>query len=94
MKVRWNRQALRRLEEIHSHIGGDALNRATLFCERIIAAAEQLESHPFSGPLLPEDGAYRQLVVEGYRLVYRIADDGIYVMTIVGPGMLVEGIIR
>lgn len=43
-----------------------------------------------SGPLLPEDAAYRQLVVEGYRIVYRVDARQVYVMTIVAPGMLYE----
>jgi hypothetical protein len=43
-----------------------------------------------SGPLLPEDGAYRQIGVDEYRIVYRVADRFVYVMTIVAPGMLFE----
>ena len=42
------------------------------------------------GPLLPEDGAYRQLTVDEYRIVYRVADNVTYVMTIIAPGMLYE----
>ena len=87
MRARWARQALRRLEEIDDRIAADTPDRAAAFCERLIDASEQLELHLFSGPLLPEDGAYRQLVVEGYRLIYGIADDGISLMTIVSPGM-------
>jgi len=40
--------------------------------------------------LLPEDGAYRQLVVDEYRIVYRVADRLVFVMTIVAPGMISE----
>lgn len=88
MRVEWTRRALHRLEEIHDHIASDAPERAAAFCERLIAATEQLRAHPLSGPLLPEDAAYRQLVVGGYRIVYRVAEREIYVMTVVSPGML------
>ena len=56
----------------------------------LIDATEQLAEHPLSGSLLPEDGAYRQLVVDEYRIVYRVGERFVYVMTIVAPGMLFE----
>jgi len=43
-----------------------------------------------SGPVLPEDGAYRQLVVSGYRIVYRVIDRAVYINTVIGPGMKYE----
>ena len=56
----------------------------------LIDATSQLAAHPLSGSLLPEDGAYRQLVVDEYRIIYRVAERFVYVMTIVAPGMLFE----
>ena len=88
MSVVWTRKALRRLEEIHDYIAVDAPRRADAFCDRLVAATEQLRLHLLSGPLLPEDAAYRQLVIDGYRIVYRVADWEVYVMTVVSPGML------
>lgn len=49
-----------------------------------------MKSHPYSGPLLPEDSAYRQLVTEGCRIVYRVTDKSVLIMTIIGPGMSYE----
>lgn len=89
MSVRWAALARRRLVEIHDHIAADAPERARAFVTRLIDATEQLEAYPFSGALLPEDPAYRQLVVHGYRIVYRIAERAIFVATIVAPGMVV-----
>ncbi len=76
--------------EIHDYIVRDAPGRATAFCERLIVATERLRRYPLSGALVPEDGAYRQIVVEGYRVVYRVAARHVYIMTVVAPGMLVE----
>ena len=90
MRVFWTGHARNRLGEIQQYIERDSISRAAEFCERLIDATEQLVDNPLSGPLLPEDGAYRQIVVDEYRIVYRVADRFVYVMTIVAPGMLFE----
>lgn len=90
MKVVWAELARNRLADIYRCIERDSPSRGADFCDRLIDATEQLAHHPFSGPLLPEDGAYRQLIVDEYRIVYRVADKIAYVMTIVAPGLLYE----
>jgi addiction module RelE/StbE family toxin len=90
MKVVWTEHARSRLAEVHRYIDRNSPPRAAEMCHRLIEATEQLTDHPFSGPLLPEDGAYRQLTVDEYRVVYRVADNITYVMTIIAPGMLYE----
>jgi hypothetical protein len=76
MKVVWTEHSRNRLTDIQK--------------ESLIDAAERLAEHPFREALLPEDGAYRQLVVDEYRIIYRVTDRAAYVMTIVAPGMLYE----
>jgi toxin ParE1/3/4 len=88
--VVWTSHARNRLGAIYDYIVASAPDRAAAFCESLIAATDQLVEHPLSGPILPEDGAYRQLVVDGYRLVYRVAAQRVYIMTIVAPGLLYE----
>ena len=90
MRVLWTEHARNRLGEIQRYIERDSIARAAEFCGRLIAATDQVADNPLSGPLLPEDGAYRQLVVDEYRIVYRVADRFVYLMTIVAPGMLFE----
>ena len=90
MKVVWAEHARDRLADIYSYIERRSPSRAAELCDRLIDATEQLAEHPLSGPLLPEDGAYRQLTLDEYRIVYRVADNVTYVMTIVAPGMLYE----
>ena len=90
MKVVWARHARARLADIYRYIERDSPSRAADFCERLIDATAQLADHPLSGALVPEDGAYRQLIVDEYRIVYRVGDKITYVMTIVAPGMLYE----
>ncbi len=90
MIVRWTRHARQRLKDIGSYIGRDSSHRADRFCNALIDATEQLSKHPYSGSILPEDGAYRQLVVDGFRIVYRVDAKAAYIMTIVAPGMLYD----
>ncbi len=90
MKVVWTRHAMVRLGDIFDYIERDSATAATDLCNRLIDATDQLAAHPLSGPTLPEDGAYRQLVVGNYRIVYRVGEQIVYVMTIVAPGMLIE----
>ncbi|MFN2602928.1 MAG: type II toxin-antitoxin system RelE/ParE family toxin [Gemmatimonadaceae bacterium] len=90
MRVLWTEHARNRLGEVQRYIERDSITRAAKVCERLIDATDQLANNPLSGPLLPEDGAYRQLVVDEYRIVYRVADRFAYVMTTVAPGMLFE----
>lgn len=90
MIVQWTGRARERLREIRDYIALDAPETANDFCDLLIRATEQLERFPFSGVLVPEDPAYRQLVVVGYRIVYRVAANAVYIMTIVSPGMLID----
>jgi addiction module RelE/StbE family toxin len=90
MTVVWAEHARNRLADIYSYIERASPTHVAEMCERLIDATQQLTEHPFSGPILPEDGAYRQLTVDEYRIVYRVGDDVTYVMTIIAPGMLYE----
>lgn len=90
MKVLWAQRARNRLREIYRYVSKSSPARAIKLCDDLLAAADQLKSHPYSGPLLPEDPAYRQLVTEGCRIVYRVTDKSVLIMTIIGPGMSYE----
>jgi plasmid stabilization system protein ParE len=88
--VEWTRRAREMIGEIHDVIAADAPDTADEFCELLIQATENLPRFPYMGALLIENPAYRQLVMAGYRLVYRIDEHVVYVVTIVSPGMLLE----
>lgn len=90
MKVVWTERATRRLVEIHDFIARESREKAIAVSETLIDGSEQLTHYPLSGPVLPEDGAYRQLVIDGYRVVYQVHDELVSIMTIVSPGMLAE----
>ncbi len=91
MKVRWSRDALEDLEDIHDYVSQDAPGRADELVEALIEAAERLETFPKSGRSVPEydDSSIREVVKDSYRIVYRIQDDVVDVVTVIhGAKML------
>lgn len=84
----WKRPALERLEEIASFIKKDNPARASSFIEELIAATEQIMLFPFSGSVVPENAAFRQIIHAGYRIIYLIPDDlEIHIIAVISPYM-------
>jgi len=84
MRITWSRPAVANLEAIHDYIRRDAPGRADRFVQRLIAAAEPLADFPKMGRVVPEgDGRQREVAFDPYRIIYRIEDDEIYIVTVV-----------
>lgn len=59
---------------------------AELFVERLIEDTDKLEDHPRSGWRVPEADQrddIRELIVQGYRIIYRIEADEINILTFI-----------
>ncbi|HEY6323702.1 MAG TPA: type II toxin-antitoxin system RelE/ParE family toxin [Thermoanaerobaculia bacterium] len=84
MKVAWSEPAVADLVAIHDYIARDSPRYAQRFVERLIAAAEPLESFPDLGRIVPEgDGRHRELLVRSYRIIYRVEGQEILIVTVV-----------
>lgn len=84
MRIIWSEPAIANLEAIHEYISRDAPGRADRFVQRIIAAAEPLQDHPHLGRVVPEgDGRQREVLLDAYRIIYRVEADEIYIVTVV-----------
>jgi toxin ParE1/3/4 len=84
MKVAWSEPAVADLVAIHDYIARDSPQYAQRFVERLIAAAEPLESFPQLGRIVPEgDGRHRELLVRSYRIIYRVEGQDILIVTVV-----------
>lgn len=63
---------------------------AELFIDRlIIDATDKLEDHPRIGPRVPETDQrddIRELIVQGYRIIYLVADEEIQILTVIHGG--------
>ncbi len=84
MKVVWTEQAFRRLTEIEDYIGRDDPAAAERYIDRLVSRTEVLEVHPELGRTLPElpGSELRELTESNYRIVYRIRNDQIEVITV------------
>lgn len=85
-KVIWAPSALARLEEIAEFIARDFPSRAIDFVERLLESTDQLERYPLSGGVCPEHPVCRQLIVDGYRIIYEPSEASVDILTILAPG--------
>jgi addiction module RelE/StbE family toxin len=78
MKIEWSPRAERELTQLRDYIAQDSPFYARQFTERLILAVERLTTMPRSGRMVPEAGhqdAIREVIFQGYRIVYRIKDE-------------------
>ena len=92
MEVVWSPRAEFRLIEIADYIASHNPERAKEFVLRLLHSVDQLKKFPESGSLVPENGAFRQLILQGYRIIYRIQTDErerlarVEIVTVISPG--------
>ena len=86
MEIIWSPRARTRLKDIGDYIAKDAPERATQFEDRLIESVERLSEFPESGSAVPENKTLRQVVLQGYRLIYRIRVESVEVVTVISPG--------
>ena len=87
MEIVWSQSALRRVSEIGTFIARDSPKRAEAFIDRLILSIDRLSSFPYSGAMAPENPAFRQVVFERYRIIYRITSTGVQIVTVISPGL-------
>lgn len=85
-KVIWTATARENLETIGDYIAEDSPARAVDFSQRLFDSTVQLEDFPESGTECQEDPTCRQIVVEGYRIIYELSDEKIDVLAVISPG--------
>ena len=83
-EVRWTSQAADDLEAITDFIAADSPHYASLFAIDVLNAVERLQCFPSSGRLVPEVQTpdIRELVLGNYRIVYRIRDEIVEILTV------------
>jgi toxin ParE1/3/4 len=83
-QVRWTSQAARDLETITEFIARDSSHYARLFAIDVIQAVERVSLFPASGRVVPEldDQMIREVLLGDYRIVYRMGEDYVELLTI------------
>ena len=85
MNVTWSREAGENLVDIDEFIERDSVERAIRFVDALIDHAETiLAENPRSERTVPEigDTDIRELIYQGYRIVYRLNGDRIEILTV------------
>jgi addiction module RelE/StbE family toxin len=85
MEIVWSPRSLEKIEQIGSYIDEDAPERAWAFVDRLVESVERLRKLPMSGQITRENPAFRQVVTQGYRVVYRIQERAIEIVTVIAP---------
>ena len=86
--VRLTRGAEIDLEALHGYVKDNrSVEQADALLDRLFAAIETLETFPLRGPVPKELDAlgireFRQMLVEPYRLIYRVSGKTVFVMVI------------
>jgi addiction module RelE/StbE family toxin len=85
MQIEWTDPALDDLEAIRDYIGNDSPHYARQFVERVFAVVEKLQDHPHIGrPVSEADhGDVRELIFQGYRIIYRTKPDRVQIATVI-----------
>ena len=84
LKVEWTNQALDKIEQISEFISLDSSSAATKWAELIFCKEKVLIDSPKIGRKVPEynDESIREIIVGNYRLVYRIKEKYISIITV------------
>ncbi len=84
--IEWSLRARTDILDLKDYIAKDSPYYARCFTERIVASVEKLETFPKLGRHVPEaEGRddVRELIYQGYRIIYRTLPDRVQILTIV-----------
>lgn len=92
-RLRWSGRALDDLDAILAHIARDAPRNATAVHDRIFARLESLPEQPGQGRHVSElDGAFRELIVQSWRVVYLVSDAEVLIVAVVHSARLLRNV--
>lgn len=91
-RLTWTPQALDDIEAICEFIAKDAPRYAQIFATQVFSSAERIKIFPMSGRIVPEVGQQniREIILGNYRIIYRIQDQEIQVLTVYHSARLLD----
>jgi toxin ParE1/3/4 len=84
--IKWSRRARTDIRDLNAYIAKDSPHYARRFTERIIASVEKLTEFPKLGRSVPEAKGrddVRELIYQGYRIIYLTRPEGVFIVTII-----------
>lgn len=97
-KVIWSHIAEGDLNKIIEYIAEDSINNALTIFHKIKDTCSRLFTFPSRGRVVPELQEYgillyRELIIESWRVIYRISDNYVYVLSVIDSRRNVEDIL-
>jgi len=91
-QVIWAKNALQDLENLVAYIASDAPAAASLVAQRLFDRVGLLAHQPLLGAWIPEDSTqtYREVRQGKYRIIYRVASEIVYVLSIYHGARLLD----
>lgn len=96
MKISFSKLSLSDLSEIKDYIKKDSLNYAKIFIQKIIDSIKILRDFPKIGRVVPEfkNENIREIFVKSYRIIYRIENETIFIVTVIHGARLLKKTIK
>ena len=96
--VRWSETSERDLTDIVKYIAGDSPSHAHQVFREIKRRASRLYAFPDRGRIVPElqdEGItqYRELIVAPWRIIYRVSERTVYVLSVLDSRRNVEDVL-
>jgi len=85
VQIEWTERALEDLKEIYDYIARDSFNYANLFVKRVYETIQKLKIFSNIGRIVPElnNLSVREIIYQNYRIVYRIKNDYVEIITVI-----------
>ena len=93
MRVEWSNFARDDLDDLVRYISRDSAFYAQRFCEKVVLATRRLKEFPESGRMIPEaeDITLREIIVQGYRVMYRLETNRVLILAVMHGSRDVAG---
>lgn len=93
MRVEWSDLARDDLADLVRYISRDSAFYARRFGQKLVLATRRLREFPESGRIIPEaeDKILREIIVQGYRVMYRLETDRVLVLAVMHGSRDVAG---
>jgi plasmid stabilization system protein ParE len=93
MRVEWSDVARNDLDDLVRYISRDSAFYARRFGEKVVLATRRLKVFPESGRMIPEAGdkSLREIIVQGYRVMYRLESDRVLILAVMHGSRNVAG---
>lgn len=84
MRVEWSDFARDDLDDLVRYISRDSAFYARRFGQKVVLATRRLRKFPESGRMIPEaeDPALREIIVQGYRVMYRLETARVLILAV------------